>query len=87
MPWWLPDEFIFVKLEKSVLTKRTPLFFFADEPSSVTLFMSEWSALHKINSERCSSDRLTDELKYFIGLSPEPVVLSILLLQCETEVV
>ena len=56
------DEFIFVKLEKSVLIKRTPLFLFVAEPSIVTLFMLDWSALHRINSDRVTSDKLTDEL-------------------------
>ncbi len=62
MPQRLLDEFIFVKLEKSVRTKRTPLFLFVAEPSIVTLFMLDLSALQRINSERVTSDRLTEEL-------------------------
>ena len=70
----LCEEFEFVMLALSVLISRIPLFLLTLEPIIVTLFIFEKSALHKISSDKTSSCILVVELKYFIGLSPEPML-------------
>jgi len=55
IPKRLFEETMFVKLELSVSIAIRPLFCFVAEPSIVTLFIVEPSALHRINSDRVSS--------------------------------
>ena len=71
--------FISVKFELSLWKTNIPLFFNLSEPMIVTLLILELFALHKINSDKISFCKNAGELKNLTGLSPEPVLFSIML--------